>query len=697
MAIDPATRFIGTQFYRHPNPPFADWDRDLKLIADSGLKVVRTWLYWLRTNPRPGAWVFDDYDRFVDEAERHGLHVLIQLVPECAPQWFIHEHPDAMLRTVSGAPDVPKPVGMAMVGGYPALSPDVDAVRDQIAEFITRTTRRYHAREHLTAIDVWNELMPYYTFPTQTYHPATQAKYREWLRARYETIDALNDAFGGWRYTDFEQVAPLPYGDYVDEQHWHLFIRDWITDQLAWRCGLVKAVDPNVRTASHTPGGLEHVTLAPFDPWALAEQVDVWGTSDYEEDFYKSMAYLCGIASSAGGKPWWLAEQTGGRIWGLYGHAVRSPEFIEQKMLTAFSYGAQANLCWQWRPERLGTESPNFGVTAEDGSPTPSTEVVARLAKSLDAHAELWRRFEVEPPDVGLVIDWRVRSWEWVGFRNAGKVGEPEVLGWFKALADLGANVEFVHLERMAERGIADRYRLLLMPLCIQDAAGLKDRLRAFVERGGTLVAGPYFLIYRADGFVSPDVPPEPMRELFGSRRSRLTYPPQPPPGFEPTRVTLLPAATGVPVEVRGRHVVEAYDCISAAPTIQSGEDVAGTLNAFGKGNAWRVGTLLGMAYERHANDGLARWLDRLLDAAACRRFPVATGPTVVRRARSGGDDLVFVFNTADAPTTSWLTLGNAPSAENLVTGERPTVTADGRLQLTLKPRECAALQLSAG
>ncbi len=695
MAIARSTRFIGTQFYRHPNPPPEDWDRDLTLIRDSGLTIVRTWLYWLRTNPSPGKWDFSDYDRFVESAAKYDLKVLIQLVPECAPQWFIHEHPDAMLRHVDGRPEVPKPVGMAMVGGYPALSPDVPAVRDQIAEFITRTAERYHDLEHLVAMDAWNELMPYYMFPTQTYHPATQEKYRQWLKARYRTIDALNEAFGGWRYTDFSQVTPLPYGDYVDEQHWHCFVRDWITEHLGWRCELIKRVDPGIATATHTPGGLEHVTLAPFDTWALAEVVDIWGTSDYEEDYYKSAAYLCGMASAAGAKPWWLAEQTGGRVWGLYGHAVRSPEFIEQKMLTAFSYGAQGNLCWQWRPERLGTESPNFGVTSEDGSPHASTRVIARVAHSLNERAELWRNFKLDPPDVGLVIDWRVRSWEWVAFRDAGKVGEPEVLGYFKALADLGANVEFVHLERLADLGVGPACKLLVMPMCTQDSGQVQSRLREFVEAGGVVIAGPYFLIYQENCYVSPVIPPGPMQELFGGRRDHLTYPPQQPPGFEPTRVTFLPSATRVPVGVRGRHVVEIYDCDGAAPIIQHGNEVAGTVNRFGRGRAYRVGTLLGRDYERAGNDGLARWLEQVLAEAGCRRFPLATGPAVVREATSGKDRLLFVSNTADEPTCTWVGLEGITQAEDVVTGETTPVGADGQLRLSLKPRQCVVLRIT--
>lgn len=691
------TRFIGTQYYRHPNPPFEDWDRDLDLIRDAGLKVVRTWLYWLRVHPSPGAWDFSDYDRFVEAAARHGLHVLIQLIPECAPQWFIHEHPDAQLRHFDGRTEPPKPVGMAMVGGYPALSPDVPAVREQMAEFISRTARRYRDCEHLVAIDVWNEMMPYCFYPTPVYHPATQEKYRVWLRARYETIASLNEALGGWRYTDFSQVVPSPIGDYADELHWNQFTRDWITEQLRWRRDLVKAEGPDIPVATHNAGFFEHVVRAPFDNWALADVVDVWGASDYLDDYYASAAYLCGIASASGGKPWWLAEQTGGRVWGLYGHAVRTPAFLTQKMITAFAYGAQANLCWQWRPERLGTESPNFGVVNEDGSPNEGTHGIARLAQSLNTHSALWEKLSLEPPDVGLVMDWRARSWEWVAFRDASKAGEPELLGWFKALTDIGANVEFVHLERMARDGIDPKYRLLIMPLCFQDTGTLQARLEAFVKEGGTVVAGPYFLVYQESCFIHTELPPAAMQALFGARRDRLTYPPQKPPGFEPTRVTFLPAATGLPMDVTGRHVVEHYDCRSAAAIVQHGDATAGTRHEVGRGRAYRIGTFLGMAYDRVDNAGLARWLDRMLDEAGCRRFPMATGTAVVREARSGDVRLLFVANTADAPTVSWIGLGEARRVENLVSGETLTAGADGPLRVPLQANESLILRVPTG
>lgn len=36
--------FLGTQYYRQPNPPLQDWERDLDHIRRLGFKVVRLWI-----------------------------------------------------------------------------------------------------------------------------------------------------------------------------------------------------------------------------------------------------------------------------------------------------------------------------------------------------------------------------------------------------------------------------------------------------------------------------------------------------------------------------------------------------------------------------------------------------------------------------------------------------------------------------
>ena len=45
---------IGTQYYRPPNLRREDWERDLKLIKQHGLTLIRTWVYWSKVNPVEG-------------------------------------------------------------------------------------------------------------------------------------------------------------------------------------------------------------------------------------------------------------------------------------------------------------------------------------------------------------------------------------------------------------------------------------------------------------------------------------------------------------------------------------------------------------------------------------------------------------------------------------------------------------------
>src|SRR4029450_89171 len=89
---------------------------------------------------------------------------------------------------------------------YAPTSPDY---RRLAAELTRSTVERY--KEHPAAV-MWpinNELGCPVGY---AYSDRAAAAFRDWLRARYGTVDALNDAWGTWfwsqHYTDFEQILP---------------------------------------------------------------------------------------------------------------------------------------------------------------------------------------------------------------------------------------------------------------------------------------------------------------------------------------------------------------------------------------------------------------------------------------------------------------------------------------------------------
>jgi len=628
--------FIGTQYYRPPHPRRGFWEEDLAKIKKLGLKLVRAWVFWSQVNPKQGVWDYSKYDEFVDLAEKEGFLILIQLFPESAPYWFIEKHRDALYVDAEGKPIEPHSRGSTSVGGFPGLCPDVPEVKEAVKEFIVNTVKHFLGRK-IYAYDVWNELMPFFTIPAFLYHPATQEKFREWLKRKYGTIERLNKAWGGYTYTDWSQIRMPNRGNYAVLLDVHLFHRDWITEHLEWRVKLIKSVNPRVLCASHVAGGLYQVTRAPHDAWFLAEKVDVWGASDYEIDFFKSALFHNAIASSSGKKPWWLSEQTGGRTWTLFGDKHRTPEFIIQKMVQAISYGAKGNIIWQWRPESFGQESPNFGLVFEDGSLTARAERVSRLAKVLEEYSDAFESMYFDEPDVGLVLDWRIRSFEYTAFKIPGKFSENEVLGLHKALTVLGANIEVLSLEKITEKGIRENIKLLVMPLIIQDIRGLHEVLADFVEKGGYLIVGPYFLVYREDCFAYTKIPPEHFQELLGFRRREIYYP-------DEILVDVAPGFLDYSLAIKGYHLVEEFELTGGTPLLYYGDMVTGALKHYGRGLAYSIGTFLGTPYLKEET-GLKLLLSSIMTRAKCRRFPSATGEAVVRLAHSKSGDLLFVFN----------------------------------------------------
>lgn len=641
----PLKKFIGTQYYRPPNPKREVWSGDLKRIRSLGLKLVRTWLYWSKVNPKPEVWNFSEYDEFVKLAKGHNLHVLIQLVPESAPQWFVERHKDACYVDIKGTKVAPHARGMVSIGGYPGLCPDVAVVKAAIKEFIIRSVKHY-SKLNIRLYDVWNEIMPFYSIPAILFHPTTQEKFRKWLKSKYKTLENLNRAWGGFSFTDWDQVR-VPLGDnyaiWADILSFH---REWIHEHMKWRVKLVKSVDPNAICVSHIGGGISQVTRAPFDVWQLARIVDVWGTSDYEIDFFRS-AFLHSTMLSSSGKSkfrtWWLSEQAGGRTWTLFGDRYRTPEFILEKMILAISYGCSGNIIWQWRNESFGLESPNFGIVFEDGTLTSRAKYVSQLAKALENYSELFEDMHFDEPDVGLVLDWRLRVFEYTAFKEAGKFSENESLGWHKTLTVLGVNVEMFSLEEIVSNGIPPSIKLLIIPLLIQEVSGLYEKLLNFMSRGGFLIVGPYFLVYDEEYFMNYEVPPKEYQGLLGFKRKEVYYPREILVNVIKERSTLT---------LKGHHLVEEFELVNSTPLAHFKDIICGVEKGYGSGRAYSLGTFLGVPSLKDPK-GLAEFLSPILEAAKCKRFPLATNSVVTRLAHTSHGDLLFVFNPSSEEKTT--------------------------------------------
>ena len=123
--------------------------------------------------------------------------------------------------------------------------------------------------------------------------------------------------------------------------------------------------------------------------------------------------------------------------------------------------------------------------------------------------------------------------------------------------------------------------------------------------------------------------------------------------------------------------------------------EVTASVNKFGKGYAYRFGSLLGTNYDQQSNYGLAHLLRYLMQKARCNFFPTASGGVVTRLAHTNSDYLLFLFNPLEeALTTKLQVQSDRNSFRNLFTGEYAQKQDDGSITLTLKARQATIMEL---
>jgi len=655
---------FGIEYYRPPNPPRENWEEDLRQIAACGFNTIRCWLYWRTTERAAGRWDFSDYDQLFELAARNNLRVLVTLIAEAPPAWALRKHPDAILVRPDGTREpIQDNCGMVSVGGYPGFCLDEPQAKALAARFITAAAKRYGAHPALAGFALQNEVMPFYGMAqnqTPVNHPCQQPLFQEFLRRRYRTIARYN-AIHQTTLSDFTgaqmRAAALP-PDGLDRIQ---FCAERVIAQLQWRRDLVKSVAPNAPTFCHAAGGKTSVLNPPWIQEDIAGLVDGWGTSNYENDYWSHLLVATVTRSAAQGKPWGIVEMTGGSMWRHYPTSTRSPEELVSLPLTFIALGATTNLFWQYRPERVGSESPNFGLVLENGRLPKRSQAVARLAKALRQHRSLFTELRWPQPKIALVVDWHgFACEEGNGAASQSAARIEELAGINGALAMAGFEAGALSSAHWEKHGAPAGVKLLVMPGNVVLTDAMLDRLDVDLANGVSVLVGPMFGHYTGDGWLRTQAQFVRIEKIFGAARCDFTVEDSP-------RFTL---ATNKKIIVTGSQFWEEYELLGATPWLRNGQVICGTRYRANGSVRFRVGSFLGHKFfggistavsggvvntQTNAATGNPLLPALLTSAAKAAGFAPehpTQPPFVVRIGQHGRQGVAFIRNTTGKPQT---------------------------------------------
>jgi beta-galactosidase len=508
---DPLPRVRGILFGGDYNPeqwPEEVWTEDADLMRQAGVNVVSLGIFaWARMQPRAETFDFDWLDRVIDLLASRGVSVDLATPTASPPPWLIRRHPDILPATIDGQ--------RLWHGSRRHYCPHSTAYRAAAAAVVRAEADHYRDHPSVVAWHVDNEYACHFG---ECFCDASATAFRDWLLARYESLDGLNaawaTAFWSQTYTDWVEVHPprraptfVNPGQRLD---WARFCSDsWLAcfdEQVA----ILKAATPDIPVTTNFMGF--HKTV---DYWKWAAHEDVVANDAYPDtsavDWMVDAAMGCDLMRSLGrGRPWMLMEQAAAHVNWRPRNATKRPGVMRLGSYQAIARGADATMFFQWRASKAGAEKFHSAMLPHSGVSSRTWQEVSALGAELRTLADV-RGSRVRTP-IAIAFDWA----NWWAFELDGKPSNelrllPPVRAMYAALYELGLTVDFVHPE-----GDLSGYRLIVAPNLYLDSDAAAQNLNAWVADGGTLVMSYLSGIVDPNDQVRLGGYPAPFRDVLG-------------------------------------------------------------------------------------------------------------------------------------------------------------------------------------
>ena len=684
---------FGTHVYREPHLPLDEIRRDLPLLKRLGFNMVKVQESWAIDEPREGTVGLDDVARVIADAGEQGLSVFFGVTMEQAPAWLWRKYPDAAPLYEDGSPHADPTPYLLPSDGKPGPCWHHPGARAAAERFLRVVGSELGRFEQILVWSVAQEV-GFFSWDFRPGHfalcycPHTLAAYRAWLRGRYASLAALNDAwktgYGAWDEID----PPRRFRAVPSWIDWRRFVEvDSFAEALRWKGDAVRGGRAGRAIMAHLGGP----TVGASREWSWARAVDVFGTSFYplwdEPPFWSAVPLKTDLVRSASrGGAFWTAELQGGPVsQNLVLGRVPSPAEIRRWVLGSIGCGARGVCFWNHRAERLWSEGYGFGLLDSAGERSERAEEAGRLGRALASEPDLFAHGAHPEPAVAIAVGEDLLQFVAATGEAVRRAYVDDVTGLWKGLWDEGIPAAFVPLEEVAAS--ASRYRALLLPFPVALGAEVVEALRSYVQGGGTLVSSacPGRFSRLGMGFAGEMAPG--VAELFGARHGSLAALEEPRDGAARERwagtgrIGMLPVAPSF----RAQALVPAR---GEPVAMRDGEAVA-VHSAFGRGHAWLFGTLLGHAALR--GDGAnARVVAEILAPAGVRAD--RCGPLLRRRRVLGARQAWFLFNPLEEPTEASFGLEGFARVRDLL-GE-PLARDGDAARLTVGPLDVRCLVL---
>ncbi|MFL6437458.1 MAG: beta-galactosidase [Terriglobales bacterium] len=486
--------------------PYERLDQDVELMQKAGITVVRigesSWGLW---EPQDGKFEFAWMDRVVDRLHKSGIRVIMGTPTYSIPAWLYKEHPEIVVTRLGGQ------------YLHYGLRQNTDLMNSTYRFYCERVIRKLleHYKDNPAVIgwQVDNE-----TSSAGAANPDVQAGFKNHLRDKFKTVEAMDKAWGlnywGQRIYNWPEV---PERDGIINPGWKLEwerYSQWMTtDFLAWQAKLVNEYKRPDQFVTHDFAAPPRSEVSEYD---VVRTLDIAAANPYhstQDEFDGETSSYVGDYTRSLKKTNYLITETNAEAIG-WDSKDQYPPYDGQLRLDVYTHAASgANMVeyWHWHSIHYGQETYWKGVLGHDLEPGRTYDEVSRTAHELQRIgpeiANLRRRNKV-------ALLYSNDSYHGIEFMKfSDHVNYRTIMQqMYRSLYRENVGVDFVFPE---STNLAD-YKVILVPPLYIASDELLKKLSDYVQNGGNIVMSFKSGFCNEDDTVRWTIAPGPLRQATG-------------------------------------------------------------------------------------------------------------------------------------------------------------------------------------
>lgn len=473
------------------------WKDDLNRMKEHGIFTVRIAEFaWNKIEPKEGEFTYQFFDDFLEVAKTAGMKVIFGTPTATPPVWLTEKYPEVLNCRQDG---VPYYHGMRRHYNY--NSPVYQKLSARIVE---KVASHYASHPAIVGWQIDNEL----NCETDEFYSASDSlAFREFLQEKYESLDALNEAWGTivWNqtYTQWDEIY-VPRNTIQENStnpHQVLDYYRFISASAIRFCKMQSDIINRYKkpgdfvTTNGMFGNLDNhlmqdscldvYTYDSYPNFAYCLTEDSKNATDLKDrKWSRNLTETRSICPHFG----IMEQQSGANGWNTRMEApAPKPGQMMLWAMQSIAHGADYVSFFRWRTATMGTEIYWHGILDYDNRDNRKLEEVHRIWERTKVMEEVtgaaYKASFVLLKDYDNVWDSQLDIWH----NRVAKQSENEI---FIASQLNHTPMDIIYLREQTEVEELLKYPVIIYPHALILTEARVKLLTAYVEGGGKLLIG---------------------------------------------------------------------------------------------------------------------------------------------------------------------------------------------------------------